>query len=65
MILTFDNSKRVTIDGNLVTSIPKGFHYARDGFGGNQHWLYIVPEDYSLTELSLPHLMIIKSKRKS
>ena len=46
--LTFNNSKRVIIDGDLFTFIPDGFHYAKDGFGGNQNWLYFVPEDYSL-----------------
>lgn len=46
--LTFNNSKHATIDGDLVTCIPDGFHYARNGFGGNQNWLYIVPEDYPL-----------------
>lgn len=46
--LTFNKSERVTIDGNLVTSIPDGYKYAKDGYGGNANWLYIVPEDYPL-----------------
>ena len=46
--LTFNKARRVTIDGDLVIFIPDGFHYARDGFGGNKNWLYIVPEDYPL-----------------
>lgn len=46
--LTFNESEQVTIDGNFVTYIPDGFKYARDGFGGNEHWFYIVPETCSL-----------------
>ena len=46
--LTFNESEQVTIDGNFVTYIPDGFKYARDGFGGNERWFYIVPETCSL-----------------
>ena len=46
--LTFNNSECVPVVGDLVTYIPDEFKYARDGFGGNQHWMYIVPKDYSL-----------------
>ena len=46
--LTFNNSERVKVDGKLVTYIPDGYKYAKDGYGGNQHWFYIVPDDYSL-----------------
>lgn len=48
MKMTFNKSKRVTIDGNLAVPIPNGFHYGSDGFGGNQNWFYIVPNDYPL-----------------
>ena len=46
--ISFNKSERVTVDGNLVTYIPDGYKYAKDGYGGNQHWFYIVPENYSL-----------------
>ena len=48
LTLTFNKSERVSIDGDLVTSIPDGYKYAKDGYGGNANWLYIVPEDYPL-----------------
>ena len=46
--LVFDESQQVTVAGNLVTHIPNGYKYSKEGTGGNENWLYIVPDDYPL-----------------